>query len=127
VPARKQTTSPAALLLKAFCKCCHGELKLPLFKSEPLGVTNFVQPDARPVPESAIVCGESRALSAMLTEAVRVPLAVGEKITVTAQLPPAAREEPQVLLCEKSPAFAPVTEMLVMLNEMLPLLLRVTV
>jgi len=62
----------------------------------------------------------------MLTEAVRVPLAVGKKTTLIAQFPPAARELPQVLLCTKSPAFTPVTEMLVMLKDVLPLLLRVT-
>jgi hypothetical protein len=63
----------------------------------------------------------------MLTEAVRVPLAVGEKTTLTVQLPPAAKEVPQVLVCAKSPAFAPVTETLVMLKDVPPLLLRVAV
>jgi len=38
-----------------------------------------VQPDARPVPESVMVCGESRPLSAMLTEAVRARLPWAKK------------------------------------------------
>jgi hypothetical protein len=63
----------------------------------------------------------------MLTEAVRVPLAHGEKTTLTVQLAPAFSEVPQVLACAKSPTFAPLTEMLVMLKDVPPLLLRVTV
>ena len=46
---------------------------------------------AAPIPVSATVCGLPVALSLMLNEAVRVPLAVGENITLTVQLCPTAR------------------------------------
>jgi hypothetical protein len=54
---------------------------------------------AVPVPESETVCGDPLALSAMLTLAVSDPVAVGEKVTVMAQNPPAATLLPQVLVC----------------------------
>ncbi len=81
-----------------------------------------------PVPERLIVWGlPAVALSEMLTEAVRLPLAVGSKVTLIVQLPPAATELPQVLVSAKSPALAPVTAMLETLNAALPLLARVAV
>ena len=63
----------------------------------------------------------------MLIEAARLPLAVGLKVTLIVQFPPAATELPQLLLWAKSPAFVPVIARLVMLNVALPLLVRVTV
>ena len=42
------------------------------------------------------------ALSAMVKEPLREPLAVGVKVTLRVQLAPAARLEPQVLVWEKS-------------------------
>jgi hypothetical protein len=62
----------------------------------------------------------------MLTEAVRLPLAVGVKVTLMVQLPPAATELPQVLVCAKSPALVPATATLEMLKAAFPALLRVT-
>jgi hypothetical protein len=60
------------------------------------------------------------ALSALVTEGVKAMLIVHE--------PPAPNEMPQVSATSvKSPALAPVTAMLVMLNAALPVLLRVTV
>jgi hypothetical protein len=115
------------LPLKAFCKCCQGELKLPLFESEPLGETNLLHADSAPIPLSGMFCGELLALSEMLTEAVRIPLPEGENVALMVQLPPAATDVPHVLLCEKSAAFKPVTRMLVMLKGVPPLLVRVTV
>ena len=53
---------------------------------------------AVPVPERATDWGLPAALSVMLTEAVRLPLAVGVKVTLIVQLAPAATELPQVLL-----------------------------
>jgi len=67
------------------------------------------------------------ALSAMLSEAVRVPEAVGVNFTIMLQLPPVATELPQVLVKEKSPAFVPVVLMPVMLKLAFPVLLRVMV
>ena len=62
------------------------------------------------------------ALSVMVIEPLREPGAVGEKVTLSEQVPPATRPEPQVLVWEKSP----LTVMLVMLSVALPVLLRVT-
>jgi len=56
-----------------------------------------------PVPLSATVCGEPVALSLMVSVPVRVPPAVGVKVTETVQLPPAAKLVPQVLVSVKSP------------------------
>lgn len=51
-----------------------------------------------PVPLKLTACGLPGALSVMATNAVRVPIAVGEKITLILQLPAAGRELGQVLL-----------------------------
>jgi hypothetical protein len=59
-------------------------------------------------------------LSAMEIEAERLPVAVGLKATAIAQLPPAATLEPQVLLCEKSPAAAPAMLMPVTVSAAVP-------
>jgi hypothetical protein len=53
-------------------------------------VTSGVVPGA-PVPVRATVCGVPAALSAMLTLAVRVPVANGLKVTEIVQLNPAVR------------------------------------
>ena len=66
-------------------------------------------------------------MSVMLTEAVRLPLAVGVKVTLMVQLPPAATELRQVLVWAKSPALVPVTATLEMFKAAFPVLLRVTV
>lgn len=74
---------------------------------------------AMPVPLKDAVCGLPVALSATLTEAVRVPVAVGLKVTLTWQEPPATTLV-QVLVCEKSVLFAPVILTLVTVNGALP-------
>jgi hypothetical protein len=56
----------------------------------------------------------------MLTEAVRLPLAVGLKATLIVQLAPAATELPQVLVWAKSPALAPVIVRLAILSSPFP-------
>ena len=76
-----------------------------------------------PVPVSDTVCGLPLALSATESEPVRVPVAVGLKVTLIVQLAPAATLVPQVLVSEKSP----VVEMLVMLRVAVPVLVSVTV
>ena len=53
---------------------------------------------AAPVPERATVCGEPVALSATLTEAVRLPVAVGLKVTVMVQVALTASVTPQLLV-----------------------------
>lgn len=72
-------------------------------------------------------CGLPAALSVMVTAPVRVPVAVGVNVTLMVQLPLlAATELPQLLLCAKSPLFAPVTPMFVMLNVAFPVFVSVT-
>ena len=78
-----------------------------------------------PVPEIATDCGLPAALSAIETEALRDPEAVGVNVTLMAQLAPAARVLPQVFVCAKSPAFAPVMLMLLMVSSAEPLLVSV--
>jgi hypothetical protein len=51
-----------------------------------------------PVPERLTVWGLPGALSAMLSVAVRAPLAEGVKVTLIVQLALAANELPQVLV-----------------------------
>ena len=55
-------------------------------------------PATVPVPERPTVWGLPPALSVMLIEDARLPLAVGVKVTLIVQLAPAATELPQVLL-----------------------------
>ena len=58
---------------------------------------------AVPVPVSETVCGLLEALSVMVKLPLRVPLAVGVKVTLTVQLELVATLAPQLLLCAKSP------------------------
>src|ERR1700722_10512263 len=63
---------------------------------------------AVPDPCSATVCGEPAALSAIDRFAVRVLIDCGAKVTLMVQVLLPARLDPQVLVCVKSPGFAPV-------------------
>jgi hypothetical protein len=74
-------------------------------------------PEAAPVPLSVAVCGLPLALSATLIEAVRPPLAVGLNVTLMVHVPDAATLVPHVLVCEKSPTFAPAIETLLTVSE----------
>ena len=51
-----------------------------------------------PVPVRLAVCGLPLASSVMLSDAVRVPEAVGVNLTLIVQVPPAATELPHVLV-----------------------------
>ena len=53
---------------------------------------------ATPVPAKLAVCGLPLALSVTVSVALRVPVVVGAKVTLIAQLPPAATLEPQLLV-----------------------------
>ena len=77
-----------------------------------VGEIDAAAPPVVPVPLSATVCGLPLALSLTETDAVRAPATVGVKTALMVQLPPAATDEPQVLVCEKSPGSAPVIVML---------------
>ena len=65
-------------------------------------------------------------MSAILSDAVRDPTAVGLNVTVIVQFPPPATLDPQLLVSAKSPGSAPMIVMLVMLSGALPELLNVT-
>jgi len=69
---------------------------------------------------SAADCGEPVALSATEIAAVRLPVAPGVNVPVIVQLPPAATELPQLFVCPKLLAFAPVTEMLAIVSAAVP-------
>jgi hypothetical protein len=66
--------------------------------------------DGMAVPVSATVCGLGGlvALSAILNVPVRVPVAVGEKVTFMVQIAPAATLPPQLSVSANSEAFVPV-------------------
>jgi hypothetical protein len=81
---------------------------------------------ALPVPLSRTVCGLVGSPSLMDNVAVRAPVTVGLNRTVIAQLLPAARLVPQVVVLVKSPGFAPVMVMPVMDKAAAPLFNRVT-
>ena len=68
-------------------------------------------------------CGLPGALSVISTEALRIPAAVGVKVTVIVHWTPGAKgeEERQVLVSAKSPASVPVMLMLVMVVVLSPL------
>ena len=72
------------------------------------------------MPVKFTMWGEPVALSAMATEANRLPAADGLKVTETVQLAPAATLTPQVLVWLKSAALVPVTATLVMDSAALP-------
>lgn len=82
-----------------------------------------------PVPDNATLCGLPVALSAIVTLALRLPVAEGVKVTPIAQLLPAASVLGligHVFVWAKSPAFVPPTPMLVMVSGAAPLLVSVT-
>jgi hypothetical protein len=98
-------------------------------KSKLEGVTTTVDApeEPAPVPVSVMDCGLPVALSLMVTDAEREPVAAGLKVTLIVQLPIlAATEFPQLFVCAKSPLFAPVKPIPVMLNAELPVLVSVT-
>ena len=69
-----------------------------------------------------VVCGLFEALSVTASVAVRVPLAVGVKVTLTVQLDLAASEAPQLFDWEKSPLLVPLMAMLMLSAVLWPLL-----
>jgi hypothetical protein len=82
-----------------------------------------------PVPVSGTVCGLFTALSVMERLAVRVPLAVGLKVSVTVHVPLTASVlglSGHVLVWEKSPVFVPLNPMAVIVSGAVPVLVTVT-
>src|ERR1700680_3014690 len=60
---------------------------------------------AVPVPDRATVWGLVGSESLIVKVALRVPAAVGLKVTLMVQLAPPASDDPQLLVSLKSPAF----------------------
>ena len=79
---------------------------------------------AVPVPLRLTVCGLPVLLSVRVMAAVRVPLAAGVKVTLIAQLAPAATLAPQLFVWAKSLALLPESAILEMLKAALPELVR---
>ena len=63
--------------------------------------------DYFPVPCSVTLCGEPPPLSLMASDALRVPVALGVKVTEIVQLCPPKRLDPQLLPWAKSAALEP--------------------
>ena len=80
---------------------------------------------AVPVPDRLTDWGLLAAPSVMVTEAARLPLAEGVKVTLIVQLAPATTELPQLLVWAKSLALAPEIAMLLTLKAALPELVKV--
>jgi hypothetical protein len=80
-----------------------------------------------PAPLSPMDCGLPVALSVREIEAVRAPLAVGEKVALIEQAEPAVKLDGHVLAeIEKSPGLVPPKTTLVKLTELLPVLVMIT-
>lgn len=83
-----------------------------------------------PVPVSGTICGLPLASSAIETLALRLPVAAGENVTDTEHAVFTASvlgEVGQVLVCANSPAFVPVSPMLLIESGALPVFVNVTV
>lgn len=83
-------------------------------------------PAVAPVPVKLTDCGLWGALSLIVIDALRAPVAVGEKVTVKVQVPLGNTLVPQVLVCAKSPGFVPERLILVMFSAAVPVLVNVT-
>jgi hypothetical protein len=100
---------------------CPANVKAAVFKPAP---------GTAPVPVRLTDCwllAMFPASSVIVTEAVRVPDAVGVKVTLMAQFAPAARFVAQLFVCEKSLALVPVIPIEVMARAVPPLFVSVTV
>src|SRR5258706_15082825 len=89
VPLLLRVIACAALVVPPVC-----EAKVRL-----VGLRAAEGPTAVPVPVRLAVCGLPAALSVTVIVPVRVPAAVGVKVTLMVQFAPAATEVPQVLVC----------------------------
>src|SRR5437588_637830 len=84
---------------------CTGDVSVALFAgvqmvTDGLTVETLHDDDEPPVPVSDTVWGLLGSESVTVSVPLRVPLAVGVKVTFTVQLPLAATLAPQSLLCE---------------------------
>lgn len=74
------------------------------------------------MPISEISWGLPAALSVIATTPAKVPVVVGEKVTLIMQFAPTATPEPQVFVCEK----APFAVMLAIVSATVPVFVGVT-
>jgi hypothetical protein len=72
------------------------------------------------------ICGLLLALSETLSEAVRVPMPVGENFTLILHCAPGDSEPGQLLVCAKSVAFVPPIAMLLIVSVLLPVFFSCT-
>ena len=79
-----------------------------------------------PVPLTGTDCGLPLALLAIVTAAVRVPVPVGVNVTSIVQTLWAVSTTGQLLLCEKSPALAPLMPMPASVRLPVPVFVTVT-
>jgi len=79
-----------------------------------------------PVPVRLTLWGLSAALSVIVSAALSAVDDEGLNVTLIVQLAPPATEPAQLSLSAKSPAFAPVTVMVVGARGRFPVLLRVS-
>ena len=77
---------------------------------------------AEVMPVKLTMCGLPAALSVMMMDPVRLPVAVGVKLTLMTHAPPATTLALQVFVCAKSP----VATMLVKDKSESPVLLSIT-
>ena len=80
-----------------------------------------------PVPLRDTVCGLSVEESEIVTDALRKPVALGANATTMLQAPPEERVAPQVVDSVNSLEFVPTSEMELIFNVPLPVLLRTMV
>ena len=87
-----------------------AELLVPTVTVPKLRLLDDSVTGALPVPERLTVCGLFDAASVKVSVPVAAPVAVGENVTPTAQWPPAATLDPQVLLEIAKPALVRMLE-----------------
>ena len=111
------------------CAALGSEIEIVTFPNDSVVGLKFAAGvgEATPVPESAALSGLEEALVKNVSDADLAPNADGVNVTLTVQLSPAARLAPQVFTeIAKSPAFAPLSEMLVIVTVAGPVFVRVT-
>ena len=95
-----------------------------------LGEAEIVKSGGAKFPSRGTVCGLPAALLLIITVPLRVPVAVGVKVTLKAQLAPGASvagSVPQVFVWAKSPLLVPTIVIPVMVKVPSPLFVSVTV
>ena len=92
-----------------------------------VGLSVRIVPVDVPFPVRLAVCGLPGASSVTMSEAVRVPDALGVNVTLIVQLAPAARLTPQVFVWAKLLLLVPPIVIALRVKEALPVLVIVTV